>query len=291
MTEKKQNLTEFADWVLPRNIQTLFKNTIIYPVKRYLTIPSKDRQIISRNIIFKNCHKGARCFIIATGPSIKQQDLSPLRNEICIATSQFYLHPDYRLISPHYYCVAGFCENHIESFWDTWMDALDTQASPKTKFFFSLLDKTRCTRNNRFNNREIFFLENSDCISSLRKMGIDLTHPVPTPYSVPVMALEIALYMGFSEIYLIGCDHDWILHMYESRHFYDENQSLMHKYKIDEWCNDSFLMQSRQDVNLWEQYEYIKKIADKQQCKIYNATNGGLLDVFPRKQFESLFRQ
>jgi hypothetical protein len=49
---------------------------------------------------------------------------------------------------------------------------------------------------------------------------------VPSPQSVTIMALEVALYMGFKNIYLLGCDHDWILHLDTSRHFYEENQHV-----------------------------------------------------------------
>ena len=41
---------------------------------------------------------------------------------------------------------------------------------------------------------------------------------MPVPQSVTAMACYAALYMGFSEIVLLGCDHDWILHLDTSTH-------------------------------------------------------------------------
>src|SRR5690349_18838408 len=49
--------------------------------------------LLKRNEVFRNLHKGRRCFIIGNGPSIKDQDLSPLANEITLVTNSFHVHP------------------------------------------------------------------------------------------------------------------------------------------------------------------------------------------------------
>ncbi|MBX4998474.1 hypothetical protein HJB51_12430 [Rhizobium lentis] len=46
----------------------------------------------------------------------------------------------------------------------------------------------------------------------------DIASRIPAVQSVPVMCLMIAMYMGFSEIYLLGTDHDqftWSVGHYE----------------------------------------------------------------------------
>ena len=55
---------------------------------------------------FKDCHKGNRIFILASGPSINTQDLKPLGREICISVSQFCLHQDIDIIRPRYHMLA-----------------------------------------------------------------------------------------------------------------------------------------------------------------------------------------
>lgn len=253
-----------------------------------VTLSKDESALIKKNAVFQNCHKGQRCFILATGPSIKTQDLKPLKGEICIAASNFYLHPDYSYIKPRYYCMAAYHPPITEDAYQNLMGELDKNTKDE-KIFFSLSDRVRYKKDGCFTNKEVHFLNFGGSLGSIIDRGIDLTRAVPGPSSVSIMALEIAMYMGFSEIYLLGCDHDWILHMYESRHFYNEEQSVWHKHQIDEWKYDSFLIQARQNVCLWEQYEQIKSIAEKQHTQIFNATNGGLLDVFPKKRFETLF--
>lgn len=40
---------------------------------------------------------------------------------------------------------------------------------------------------------------------------------------------------------------------------------------------------------LWENYKAVKRIAEQNDIKIYNATVGGALDVFPRVDYNDLF--
>lgn len=54
-----------------------------------------------------------------------------------------------------------------------------------------------------------------------KNCDIDLTKLILGPQSVAILALQIAIYMGFNEIYLIGTEHDTLLTR-EYRHFYDE---------------------------------------------------------------------
>jgi hypothetical protein len=268
-------------WLIPPGIKRFFFN---------IRIPHifKDTNSIKRNIEFKNIHRNERCFILATGPSIKNQNLKLLKDETCIATSNFYLHPDYSIIKPKYYCIAPYHQPITEEAWQNWMCELD-KVTENSKIFFGVTDKERNQKNNLFVNREVYFLNFNGSFEQISHKGINLTRMIPSPQSVPVMALEIAIYMGFSEIYLLGCDHDWILHLYESRHFYDEKQSVLHNNQYNEWENSNFESQLISNLNLWNQYKKIKTIADYQNIKIWNATQGGLLDVFPRKQYETLF--
>ena len=103
------------------------------------------------------------------------------------------------------------------------------------------------------------------------------------------MALLVAIYMGFRDIYLLGCDHSWILHLNESRHFYDEDQDVLNQQGYSEWFGEDFASYCQDYISLWQQYKIIRRIAAIQSISLYNATAGGLLDVFTRVDYESLF--
>ena len=63
------------------------------------------------NANLRNIHQGKRCFILCNGPSVKRQDIRPLKDEIVISVSSGYLHPDYAEIAPAYHCVPQITYN------------------------------------------------------------------------------------------------------------------------------------------------------------------------------------
>ena len=73
----------------------------------YQCLPRKDLQtdhkfqhILKGNKSLKDIHKNERIFILCCGPSIQQQDLTLLKDEITMAVSSFYMHKDLRSYSP-----------------------------------------------------------------------------------------------------------------------------------------------------------------------------------------------
>lgn len=80
--------------------------------------------------------------------------------------------------------------------------------------------------------------------------------------------------MGFKEIYLLGVDFTGAdEHGGKYNHFYSEKELTSVSY-TDQVKNS---------------YEKAKKYADEHGIKIYNATRGGKLEIFPRVDFDSLF--
>lgn len=60
--------------------------TYLFSVKQYLLNRSTCHQLKK----FKNIHKGQRCFIIGTGPSLTVEDLELLKDEICFGSNRIF---------------------------------------------------------------------------------------------------------------------------------------------------------------------------------------------------------
>ena len=65
----------------------------------------KYRQMTRSNKRFRNLHIGERCFVLANGPSTRNQDLSQLREELVFTVSRGYLHKDYSTIKPKFHVI------------------------------------------------------------------------------------------------------------------------------------------------------------------------------------------
>jgi N-acetylneuraminate synthase len=252
--------------------------------------PEVVRQLdtMAANRALKDRHAGQRCFVLATGPSIKKQSLGRLAGQTCISVSNFFVHPDAAAIAPRYHVIAPHHPPITEEAWAAWMREVAT-GTGDAALLFGVTDIERNAAAGCFAGRQQFHLGFGTPIDLLTAHGADLTRPLPTPQSVTVMACYAALYMGFSEIVLLGCDHDWILHLNVSSHFYGEEKHALNQAGYQEYFGErGFDGYCGDYVRLWEQYRAVKAVADSRGCRIINATAGGLLDVFPRASLESL---
>ena len=60
------------------------------------------KEVISKNLEFKNCHKDVPAYVIVTGPSLKNQNLLKLEGELVFTVNSFYKHEYIKKINPRY---------------------------------------------------------------------------------------------------------------------------------------------------------------------------------------------
>lgn len=281
-SKAKKAIKQIAFWTLPLGFQEIFRSIRNKTISSNRLSP-EECDVLKQNRELKNIHQGKRCFILATGPSINAENLKPLKNEFCIAVSNFYLHPDFKLIDPQYYCVAPWHPPHnIENYLKLLQEIGDS--SKKCSFFFGLQEYERVSDNKILLNYNIYYHNTG---STKLDKDVDLCKPVLIPYSVTIMALQSAIFMGFSEIYLLGCDHYSILNYsegYANKHFYPEEKSMLITDRSSKF-KESLIYYTQ----LWEQYELLNAIAKNKNIKIFNATKQSLLDVFDKVDYKSLF--
>ena len=101
--------------------------------------------------------------------------------------------------------------------------------------------------------------------------------------SIIIDCIQLAVYMGFKEIFILGVDFDY---SYEIPYF-------SKKYIEDEVENHIIDLKKEAQEYPYEraQFEFIlcKQYSDDHGMKIYNATRGGKLEIFPRVNFDDLF--
>jgi len=115
-----------------------------------------------------------------------------------------------------------------------------------------------------------------------------MTNMVWSAETVSIYALIAAIYMGFDEIYLLGMDHDYFLYEDESQmRMYEK--AVHQQNEFERTFGDTFYIKEfLRQYNIFSKY---KAFADHSTSKIFNASNGGILKVFPKVKFESLFER
>src|SRR6185369_348927 len=67
---------------------------------------AEEKALLERNRLLRDKHKGKRCFVIATGPSLQTQNIEPLGDEITFVMSGFWHHEVIAKWQPTYYCLS-----------------------------------------------------------------------------------------------------------------------------------------------------------------------------------------
>ena len=271
-------MLNFTRYILPLDIQEKLD---------ILSLNIKNKQELSRNLKLKDKHKGKRCFIIGNGPSIKDQDLTKLKNEFTFATNSFLYHPKYNQINPKFYCIADqeHFQNNATS--RNWLKALEKKLSSNTTLIFSMYGKSLIESKKMFTKNNLYYFCQFGGFKENQKYNIELDRVIPLVSNVILGALIIAVYMGFKEIYLLGCDHSFFVHAGEAdvKRFYKYNH---HVFSNTKFTPNELRLKSVH--RLYKEYRLLRqKLFTK--IKIYNLTPTTYLDVFPLENFEQVIKQ
>ncbi len=252
---------------------------------RHGAVHAREGQRLRR---FRDRHRGKRCFVLGNGPSLRAQDLGLLRNELTFVTNHFVLHPELSSVRPTYYCVSdsAFFLNGGNPEWLRAMCVLPRE----TALFFPELFLPVVRGRAEFHGRKVYHLNYvGDRVCELGTMSVDVTKIVYRGDTVIVdFCLPLAFYMGFEEVYLLGCDMVFGSEGSEEddgAHFYDGGQTTTRRkgqagFKRSEWLRDVTMS-----------FAIAKRLFEKRGRVIRNATAGGKLEVFPRARYEDVITQ
>jgi hypothetical protein len=143
---------------------------------------------------YRNRHAGERCVIIANGPSLLRTDMALLRNEHTFCMNRAYLMFDTWGFIPSYFtCLNPLV---ISQF------AADISNLPMPKFL-------------NFEQRALFSPDDDTHFFRVpprlvERFQSDLTKPISSGGTVTYATLQIAFFMGFREVVLVGLDHSFV---------------------------------------------------------------------------------
>jgi hypothetical protein len=224
-----------------------------------------------------------RAFIIGNGPSLNETDLSSLRDEVTFCVNGFFLKMPELDWTPTFYLV----EDHLVA--EDRADAINAFKGP-TKLFPAYLgyclDKGDDTI--FYNHRpRVSYPHGFDFSTEADKITY-------TGCTVTFSCLQLAHYMGFREIYLIGVDASYAIpdDAKESAEYgtgvIDMKSDDVNHFHPD-YFGKGFRWHDPQVNKMVEAYEEAERETQKLGRPIYNATIGGMLEVFERRNFLDIF--
>lgn len=238
---------------------------------------------------FYNIHKGKRCFIVCNGPSLTTADLDCIADEYTFGSNRIYNMFPHTKWRPTYYCEADpYISKVIEK---TDMDSI---LNGGTTCFLNLRvcdDYPEGTKGNSnvyfYYVKPIFAIESIKNETRLPEFSEKLHEYFYSGLTITYEMLQLAAYMGFTEIYIIGCDNNY-RHTVETGEL-KENGEIKNNYPKEMGEADKRLPVPTYNPKTEMAYQAARKYAEEHGIKIYNATRGGRLEVFERVDFDSLF--
>ncbi len=206
MINKKNLRQQYRNFV-PQSIRVGFFNI---RQNFRLRILSAFYNLIDKNVRNKSDHlqqfqgkyKGQRCFIMGNGPSLNQMDLGLLQNEYVWGSNRCYLLFDKISWRPKFYMAVDtrvVPDNAGE------INKLYEQL-PESHFFFPI--EFRYQRILKSAKNVYWYMEIPHNENDLPN-GMFSRNPSAFVYSVrtvTIAMIQMAVYLGFNPIYLIGCD-------------------------------------------------------------------------------------
>lgn len=111
----------------------------------------------------------------------------------------------------------------------------------------------------------------------------DITKGVSRGHTVTFTSIQLAIYMGFKEIYLLGVDFSYSVVI-------DKNGKTFKNDNVQDYFNGKKYDTTMMNYNgMLHAYQTAKKYCDEHSIIIKNTTRGGKLEVFERVDFDSLF--
>ncbi|MGN0550979.1 MAG: 6-hydroxymethylpterin diphosphokinase MptE-like protein [Acutalibacteraceae bacterium] len=249
------------------------KNYII-SLKQYLDNRSTCNELRK----YKNIHKGERCFIIGTGPSLTTEDLEKLKDEVTFGSNRifeifpqtdwrptYYMNQDYQLICK----FADDIKNIV------------------VKRKFMPIEAKRFFEDS--NDISYFVLRYKEYYPKDADFSKHLDKYMGQGFTVTYGAIQMAYYMGFSEVYLLGIDHNYSISLNE-KGVPVLNEGTQDYFKGSKASNKGLNLP--RVVESTVAYMTARKFADSHSdFAVYNATRGGKLEAFSRVDLDEVLKK
>lgn len=265
---------------------------------------SKLRTELKRNIKFKNIHEGKRCFVLGNGPSLKDVDLGLLENEYVFTVNKITNHNDFAKLKTNYHFWADPVFFQLSPEREEDMELLNSFLKIKTKdnnpicflpyYAHEFVEQFGLEKELAINYYagELFFYDDMQA-------DIDFTKITYSYQTVVQYAIAMAIYMGFSEIYLLGCDTTGIIGTIEA---YLGQEVTQYAYQVND-LEKRFLKNIVENRKLGMESDFIGwarilhlhrelyKYCLRKKILLVNCSNKTIIDSIPKESLSEVLKR
>ena len=235
------------------------------------TFSPRWRQSLGQLEKYRDVHAGKRCFIIGNGPSLRQTDLSKLKNEQTFGLNRIFLA----------FPELGFTTSYLVSV----NDLVAKQSADEMKQL--KLPKFLTWRVRRWfrDDPNVIFLDTD--YTGEENFNGDASGRLFEGFTVTYVAMQLAFYMGFQQAILIGVDHNFVQQGPANQTTVSEGNDPNHF--IPNYFAKGFKWQFADLEGNERAYRMAREAYTQAGRSIVDATVGGKLTIFPKVDYNTLF--
>lgn len=262
-------------------------------------INHKHLAILKNNGKLKNLFLNDRCFIVGNGPSLENTDLHFLASEKVFTCNYFALSKQFHEIHPlaHFIMDSRFFMNDSTESLSPLQKTFSACSNNRVKYLFLNFETSDALKSYTVDKSiNIHFIAQNP--NSTLEHPINLCSYIPSFPTVIHAAICTALYMGFNEIYLIGCDCTGFVSYakaYEKKpvafnYGFDidrESEKVINK----NMTSNPIQEELRWYAQIFDDYEKLDAYCKENNSSLVNLTKGGVLTSIPHKNYDTMLKQ
>ena len=234
------------------------------------------KSVLVKNSSYKDKFRGEDVFILANGPSLVIEQLEKIKGKNVITMNDFH-----RAKGEFDLKIVAHCsgEPHTSTAWtdpSEMIRLIDSQS-----FWFNIYDHDVMGKISDI-NKEINYVNpgfgHNSFFNEINLSKICFNYQTSAQF-----AIQVAIYMGFKNIYLLGFDHDWLASPKFSKHFFSDK-----KQANDMIHEKSYLELIKMCKEIWEMYYKLRKISKTKGVSILNLSKDSYLDIFLNKDISEV---
>jgi len=243
-----------------------------HAIQKAATLQEALQRSRERLEAFRDIHPHKRCVIIGNGPSLNKMDLSFLSNEITFGMNRIFVAFKQWNFIPTYYIAVNrlVLEQNAEK-----IPAVPCPKFVRGDYGFKYLR----------DHRDTFFL--NIVKNGTKFFSKNILNGYYEGYTVTFVAMQIAYFMGFSEVVLIGVDHNFQSKGEANKEVVSQGPDPNHFHPDYFGAGMKWHLPDLEESEI--SYNLAKKAFEEDGRRIIDATVDGRLTIFPKADYRNIF--
>jgi hypothetical protein len=226
---------------------------------------------------YRDSHRGERCFIAGNGPSLRQTDLSQLKGEFTFGLNRIYLmFPELGFTTS---CLVVVNELVIGQ------SAAEMMALTLPKFITWRARRYTPPWPRFRQDPDLMYLDTD--FTGPENFSGEITRRLFEGFTVTYAAMQLAFYMGFQEVILVGVDHNYVTQGTPNQAVISPGDDPNHF--APNYFGKGFKWQLPDLEGSERSYRMARQAYADAGRRLVDATVGGKLTIFPKVDYNSLF--